>query len=222
MWNSKKYSELIKNIKENCGGELYGMDIRTKEHVYQAIAKEIHANNQTLKSWTRKSSNGPGDRDLEKELMLILGLGPNALRKQSDKEMENMPASNLTDFNKSAILRCYKYIKQYLHNDDIENEECFAAMLSSVESEKIAIPNNIFNKFDIFIDKYIAPIIYENEIVFKNCYTDDIGYYDEKGMWVLKNKECTLKFCSRFLEAIFEIEKSLDEFAMKEIHLYLI
>ena len=49
----------------------------------------------------------------------------------------------LSDFNKTAIFKCYVLMKDYLHDEDMEQEECFAQMCTMIEMQRVAIPDTI-------------------------------------------------------------------------------
>ena len=157
--------------------------------------------------------------DLEK----VLGIAEGELgRKGLGKMKENKTENKLTDFNKQAIHSCYMLMKDYIHSDDVESEDCFADMCAEVEKYKIAIPEEIYAAIQKCIDECLAPIIYEERDTFARCYTDDIGFFTDDGVWQTRDEEGTKKFCMYFMLTLTEIEQKVDMFAMETLHPVLI
>lgn len=113
-------------------------------------------------------------------------------------------------------------MKDYLHDDNMEDEDCFSRMWCEVQKYRILIPYEIFTKVNDFIDQNLAPIIYENESTYAACYTDEIGHYNDEGIWEVKSEEALKQMCMNFLLKNIEIEEALDRFAIKELHPYLV
>lgn len=221
MWNVKKYKTVLQQIKDF--GELNGKSIKYKEDIYNEVGKKLFLNPETVKSWTRPSSSGPGSETDRKNLEEFLSVPDGTLiTNEEQKEGTEMQAIIMTDFNKNAILHCYKLMKDYLHDDEIEDEECFSQMFAEVEKQKIAIPRDVYQKICQFIDERLAPIVYEREKTFTECYRDDIGFYNSEDVWEVSDEESMKKMCMAFIVRIFEIEQELDNFAMSELHPLLI
>lgn len=152
------------------------------------------------------------------------------MKKEKTNETQNKEESEagmmqnfvLTDFNKNAIFECYKLMKDYLHDDEVESEKCFSKMSEEVDKLKIAIPQEIYGKIDQFIGDNLAPIVYEPEETFKECYSDDIGFYNDRGQWEIRDDEGMKNLCKAFILKLFDIEDELEEFAMKELHPLLV
>ena len=121
-----------------------------------------------------------------------------------------------------AILKAYRLMKEYLHGGAVENEECFCNMWYKVQKLKRVIPCGLNDEIDEFIDETLAPIVYDRDTVFADCMTDDIGYYEENGCFRLHDREAVEKFCMNFYKTLSEIDRKLDEFAMKFMRPYLI
>lgn len=221
MWNVKAYKRVLQEIKDS--GFFNGKSISTKEEIYKELAKCLFQNYETVKSWTRPTSGGPGDENVRKELEEMLGLTAGALTSnQSEEKGKTMQDIRLTDFNKSMILRCYELMKDYLHDEDMESEDCFSHMFCEVEKLKIAIPAVVYEKICQFIDDKLAPIIYEREDTFAECYREELGFYNEEGIWEAKDEESVKKMCMAFILKTMEIEQELDAFAMEELQPLLV
>ena len=221
MWNVKAYKKALQEIKES--GKFNGKQIKTKEEIYKELAQLIYQQYDTIKSWTRPTSGGPGDDSIRMDLEKALGVPEGAFVTNTDsKRGETMQAVRLTDFNKNAILRCYELMKDYLHDDQMEHEECFSQMFTEIEKQRIAIPGEVYEKICQFIDETLAPIVYEREETYPECYSDDIGFYNEEGIWEVRDEESLKRMCMAFIMRTMEIEQALDKFAMDELHPLLV
>ena len=221
MWNVKAYKKALQEIKDN--GVFNGKPVSTKEEIYEELGKCLFQNRETVKSWTRPTSGGPGDESIRMDLEKALGVPEGAFITNTDtKRGETMQAVRLTDFNKNAILRCYELMKDYLHDDAMEDEECFSQMFAEIEKQRIAIPGEVYEKIGQFIDENLAPIVYEREETYSECYSEDIGFYNEEGIWEVRDEESMKRMCMAFIMRTMEIEQELDKFAMDELHPLLV
>lgn len=116
----------------------------------------------------------------------------------------------------------YELMKDYLHDENMDDEDCFSRMWSEVQKYRILVPYEIYDKVNVFIDNNLAPIIYERESTYAACYTDDIGHYNEEGAGVIKSEEALKQMCMNFMLKTVEIEEALDRFALKELQPYLV
>ena len=124
----------------------------------------------------------------------------------------------VSDFNKFAIFRCYQKMKEYLHDDDVEFEECLSDMCQQIETYRIAVPEEIYEAIQECIEEYLAPIVYDPINTFALCYTDEIGFWKSDGTWQIKDEAGTLKVCTNFLLKLAEIEDKVDSFALKTLY----
>lgn len=223
MWDVENYKAAITATKKN--GILMDDKVKTKENVYELLAEKIHCSKDTVKSWSRSSNNGPNDNDMIVSLEKVLGIPEGLLGRREEKKMEKDDKMKkeeqevrLTDFNKQAIHSCYMLMKDYIHSDEVENEDCFAKMCAEVDKYRIAIPQEIYEEINQCIDAFLAPIVYEYHDTFAQCFTDDIGYFDNDGVWNIKDEEAGRKSCMYFLMKLVEIEKSVDNFAMEKLY----
>ena len=220
MWDSKKFSEILKGLR---GKEWMGEVITTKDQIYEIISDQLESEvyPETIKKWQGPNSKGPRNNEMIEKLEKILELPSGSLGKKEEKNMTKPSikvTTGLTDFSKNAVFNCYSLMKDYLLGDEVESEDAFCKMDAEIDKYKICIPVHIFNSIKDFINERIAPIVYDPDTVFKNCYTDDIGTYDEESeTFVIKDEEGTMKMMMYFMDAIIEIEKDLDNFAMETL-----
>ena len=222
-WDVKKYNRVLNKIKED--GTLNGTPIKSKEAIYNLIASTIFVSRHTAKDWIRPTSPGPGDQETVRALEKMLGIPSHSLSLSTEAEKEDiseMAVNTLTDANKQALFKMYELMKEYLHDDNLEYEDCFSHMWYEIQKYRILVPNELFSIINDFIDNYLAPIIYEPEITYAACYTDEIGNYNDEGAWVVKSEEARKQMCINFMLKNIEIEEALDRFAVKELQPYLI
>lgn len=218
-WDEKKYKIILDTIKNN--GSLNGKPVKSKEDIYEIIKENIFVSIETAKSWGRLFSSGPKDEKTIRDLEKLLGVEINSFNTSVEKDpIIDMSDIKLSDFNKQAIYKMYELMKDYLH-DEYDNEETFNNMWSEVQKLQLIVPDEVYKKVSDFIDNSLAPIVYEQEKVFSNCFTDEIGYYTEEGSWKIRDEEAFKKMALNINIKIIEIEESLDSFAMKELRPYL-
>lgn len=221
MWDVKKYHAAIKEAKKN--GEFLGREAKTQEEIYKLLGDKVGVTRDTAKSWARAGNKGPGENDLIAKVEQAFKLRPGELGRRDEKKMkECKKKTNVTDFNKYLIFRCFQTMKEFLHDDKLELEECFADMYQQIETYGIGIPEEIFKKILECIDEFLAPIVYDRERTFAQCYTDEIGSWQSDGSWRTKDKEGTWKFCINFRMKLVEIEEKIDAFAMKTLYVQFI
>lgn len=140
------------------------------------------------------------------------------LLNKEERGMELMQNIVLTEFSKNAVWECYKLMKDYLHDDEVESQKCFSKMFEEIDKLKIAIPKEVYRKIEQFMDDKLAPIVFEPKETFRGCYSDDIGFYNDKGQWEIRDDEGMKNLCRTFMLKLMDIEDELDAFAMEELH----
>lgn len=133
--------------------------------------------------------------------------------------MKNLEVSN---FSKKYIKEDSDVILGFIRNfkDDESNEANFVKLCDCIKNNSIAIPVQIQEKIDSFVTENLEPMIYEPETVFeKSC---SAGYRDDDGKQHIDTREELVKMMAGYFEVIMETEDKWIEFAMKELHPYLI
>lgn len=219
-WDVKKYKTVLNKIKDD--GMLNGIPVKTKEDIYDIIASSLYINRDTAKGWTRPTSSGPKDEDVLMDIEKLLGVERHGFSMNVEEgDTTEMVVKVLSDINKQAIFKIYELMKYYLHDDEMEDEECFSRMWCEVEKQRILIPIELFSKVSEFVDNYIAPIVYEPKTIYASCYTDEIGFVNDDGNWEVKSEEALKQMAMNFMLKNIEIEEALDDFAMRELQPFL-
>lgn len=230
MWDSKKFSDILDGFKTKCrnDGVLFmGQKADSKEKIYLLISDELGRSEETwresdtVKSWTRPGSTGPKTNELIERVEKILGLPAGDLGRREEKkamEKDQKSVTTMTDFSRQAIMRCYVLMKDFLRRgiENVAAEEEFLNMRQAIEMQKIAIPETIYCQL-IEAVGFLEPIVYEPQTTFACCYSDSLGYFDDEGVWHIRDGKET-HFVANFISALLEIERDLDEYAMKNFY----
>lgn len=209
MWDVKQYKKAINNIVID--GKINNQPVKYKKDVYFYLSEMIGYDSDTIKGWARPNSKGPNDTGVIRKMEAIFDL---PCYKLEDNGQEVI--------NKSAIYRIYELMKNYLRDEKKENEEYFLYMWNEIEKNKILLPQKLYQKIVEFIDNYLAPIVYEREETYSSCYTEEIGFWDEEGIWQVENEDARKLMHMNYVLKNIEIEEQLELFAMKELQPYLI
>lgn len=218
MWNRDMYNAIIKKIKET--KHWNGHEIKSKEDVYRLLSQEVYLSVDAVRSWTRPNSNGPGDELTLLKVEEMLGV---KLTKQYEEQEENKMLENTySDFIKQNIKECYLLMIDYLHAEDIEDENIYCSMRAEMQKYRVCIPKEIFKKIEACADKFLDPIIYDEENFFAELHSEELGFYDAAHCFHLKDEKATFKYMGMFLEKIMWVEDQIEQFGMKELYPILI
>lgn len=220
MWNPVMYDQRLEMIKKE--GNFNGKHIKSKSNIHEELAEALGFSLSTIKSWARKTSTGPGDTKVIERLEDMLGLPRLSLTYTELTPIERKESKNmykLSDFTKSRIMLCYELIVEYLNDDDKEYEECFTKMANKVRSQKIAMPEEIYNKIENFIDQNIAPFIYEDtDAKFTSRLIEGEEFkIEEDGSLHLLTEKATKEVIRSYLELVLEMHSKTEEFGIQEL-----
>lgn len=104
MWNRDLYIRALNQIKKE--GSFNGVHIKSKEDIYRQLSETMNLSFDTVKGWSRSTSNGPGSIDDVKKLESLLGFSTLALYQKepvtgeitnvsSDRKERNIMVSEL-------------------------------------------------------------------------------------------------------------------------------
>lgn len=219
MWNRKKYNAMLTNIAEK--RQFKGCYVKNKEALYCLLSEKLFVSYDTVKGWTRAKSNGPGERRILEKLEELLETKL-TVDDVAQKEERERQITNYSDFVKSNIKKCYDLMMDYLNSDYYEEEDVYCKMRAEMRKYRIGIPENLFAKIEECADMYLDPIIYDHANFFAELYTEDMGYFDEEGIFHLKDEASTLKHLGLFLEKMTSIQNEIENFAMRELYPILV
>ena len=146
MWDDEKYRAIVDAVKKS--GRLEGCKVTTREDVYAFIGDKTGVTEEGAKSWARKKNTGPRTNEQIAKIEQLFSLPEGSLGRREEKAPKaKKVVIKMTDFNKHAVLCCYQAMKEYLHSDEVENEECLAAMGQyKIASMNSLIPLSMTNK----------------------------------------------------------------------------
>lgn len=206
----KKFRKAIKAIIS--AGNFRGQPVYSHKEAYEILAPIIHYSKNSIKQW----KGGFAKPSLEGVIALEEALGislrsdetENQCNKKEDKnDMNKINAkTDYNEFTKRSLFSVNRILKQYLHNGDIEDEDCYCDMISEVELERPAIPDPLFKEIENFIQTNIAPYIYgaENEPV-----EDEEGYQTD---------EAVKQLLANYFKVIMDIEAKWDAYASEKLY----
>lgn len=214
MWNVELYNKIIKEIGN--GKVFCGKRMSSKEAVYIALSDEIRMSYETVKSWTRKSSKGPGKNEVLEKVERLLNAKLTIVEVANTKEEKmNRP---YTEFEKQTLMRCYEMIAEYLGEGLPEDEEQYAKLCQHVDFLKVGIRKDVFEKITKFIDDKIDPFIYDEEFIRRELYPEEYGYIDENNSYRLRDEESTYNLIGKFMEMSWQLSKDWEQFGMEVMY----
>jgi hypothetical protein len=133
-----------------------------------------------------------------------------------------MKNQKINNHSKDSIKHVHNIVKDYFKafaTSDEHQEEIYYEFLQRLEREEISIPAPIYNTIETFVKSTLEPMVEDYDTVFHKA--NSIGTLKD-GVRHLNNEIEAKTALGEFWLAIIEIEKKWDDFAMKELHPYLI
>lgn len=214
MWNVDLYKRMLVNAARE--GNFNGRAVKNKEAIYRYLSAQLYVSYDTVKSWTRARSTGPGDKIVLSELEAMFNV--KLTTKDKEEGITVMCKEKYSDFVKQNIKQCYELVMDFVQEGEIEDEESYCKMRRQFDKMKVWVPREVYDKILDFIDTYLDSIIYGDDNIFSDMYTEELGYYDEEHCFHLRNEEATFKFTGMFFEKLIQLEKKLEELGMKELY----
>lgn len=129
----------------------------------------------------------------------------------------------VSETTRKAILDCYAAMKDYLHDDNVDNGDCLVELKRKISKNEIAIPASIYERIQDFIKEELDPIIDSPRTVFETCYTEKIGSFDENNeLFIIESEEGAELMAINFFLTIFKIEERLEMFGREVLRPYLL
>lgn len=122
----------------------------------------------------------------------------------------------ISNFSKNLLMDDHKSIKSFITNfkGGDGDEDDFSKLLKIIECNKLGIPSEIQNKIDDFINKELAPMVYEHDVVFANAHS--VGTIID-GVQHLDTDEEISNMIASFFEVLLEKEALWNSFAESEL-----
>ena len=172
-WNREKYRNIIDT--HYLAKKKNGITLLSLRDVYDYLSQETGiASPGAFESWAKRSSPGPNRTSLkllEKHWGTCL-----SITKENKEEKNTMEHYN--QFVKEHIYNIIKIIKNFIHSEEVDDEEAFATMLYHVEIESFCIPGELKKLFNEYIEEKLEPIIDSHTELFgKNPRFEDFMRY---------------------------------------------
>lgn len=131
--------------------------------------------------------------------------------------MENFKSNLLVQ---SCILEDNKSIKSFIRNfkGGKGDEEDYGNLMQTINGNKLALPVQIQDKIEVFINENLEPMVFEHDSVFAE--SRSVGYLDDDGVQHVDDEKDVIHMLAAFYSKLFEIEEKWDSFAMEELHQY--
>ena len=215
-YSPKRYREAVNNAYMQ--GEFAGESVSSKQEIYERISDELHKSYDTVRKWANPKSNGSGDpKDIYK-LEELFGV---SLREETSKD----PELSCSECAKESIRSAYSIIKEYINSEAPEEEERFIEMINSIDKIKIAIPTQLFEQIQEFINAYLRPMVYDYLTVFSEEFSEEFGEWGENGTFCIKEPDTKGRFMKMLeihVRKIMEIEEEFDKFAIEHMQPYIL
>lgn len=172
MWNRNRYIYTLDEIKRNKMFD--SKEVSSKEQIYKILAPKIGVSIDTVKSWTRQNSTGPGDELLRRNLENALSLEPGALfidathENMNDEKREAMHMNfNVSELARNNIYFCYKVLRMLVMESSLYLTDFHPDMVEDLNLE--------------ILDE-------DEKIIYKTLLDDIIGEPDDSELIVSANK----------------------------------
>lgn len=172
MWNRNRYIYTLDEIKRNKMFD--SKEVSSKEQIYKILAPKIGVSIDTVKSWTRQNSTGPGDELLRRNLENALSLEPGALfidaahENMNDEKREAMHMNfNVSELARNNIYFCYKVLRMLVMESSLYLIDFHPDMVENINLE--------------ILDE-------DEKVIYKTLFEESIGEPDNTELIVSANK----------------------------------
>lgn len=149
IWNYEKYRQIVKSYRGKKTDD--GITLINLSFVYEYLARTTRiATDSAFQSWAKKSSPGPTQSSLmqlEKYWNTCLTI---------EKENQNKEKKTMSHYNQFVAEHTYniiKIIKNFIHSEEVDDEDTFLQMTHSIEVESFCIPEELECMFNDYIDE---------------------------------------------------------------------
>ncbi len=213
MWDVEKYNMTLKRTVQH--GEFLDVEVKTKEAVYNILAKKLYVSVDTVKSWGRKQSSGPRDQEDIKQLETIFGTC--FCKKAKTMSMSDLiKVENYSDFTKKSIFKAYEIIMNHIKSNKIKDEDAYLEVCNKINNLKIAIPSDVYEKIIGFMKEYLDALICDEEGFFEYLYEKKVHAPDDSPIYVSDYYQ--YEWLRKEVSGLDFIVEDFEEFGMKELY----
>lgn len=226
-FDKKKFIRIYNEVLES--GYFEGHEVIYKSELDRTIAEKIICEPNTVAHW--RGNKEPGAENIKKlEKLFGVSFYKEIIVEDTDKEentvieeiKEGVSMQNYSDFTKQQIQMAYSEMKKYIRSKEVDSEDRYIEMEQKLDELKVSIPRKLYCKITNFKEKYLSPIIYDREEIFNSVNIEGVGSYTVEGKLIIQSKAEGYKIIAKTIEILIDIERKLDDFAMKELYPILV
>lgn len=208
MFNKELFNQKCTEIvKEGC---FQGHNISNKTELFDIIGEKLHLSGETIKKWCHRGKYIPGNPDYLNDLENLIGV---KLWNYKNPKISHPPYSQTCQ---NSISECYSILKHYVNSDNAEDEEHYLSMRLEIETLKLALPTELFNKIITFIESEISPLVYEQDTIFASMYSEEYGFVDDNGIFNIKGEDEFIQMIGKYIQVMIGVEEKLEAFSVQE------
>lgn len=128
--------------------------------------------------------------------------------------------SKISNTQERIIISCYKKLLKCIQPTNLDNTELICSNISKIKDMKPFLPQNIYASFMQAIDRYIDPIINDNDKFLSSLHTPDIGFINDDGHFEIKGERELALFFARLYQLSINVEKDIEAWACSELSPY--
>lgn len=226
-FDKKKFIRIYNEVLES--GYFEGQEVIYKSELDRIIAEKIICEPNTVAHW--RAGKEPGAENIKKlEKLFGVSFYKEVIIEDTDKEentvieenKEGVSMQNYSDFTKQQIQIAYSEMKKYIRSKEVDSEDRYIEMEQKLDELKVSIPRELYCEITNFKETYLSPIIYDKGETFKSVNIEGVGCYTEEGEFIIQLEKEGYKVIAKYIDVIIDIERKLDEFAMKELYPILV
>lgn len=121
---------------------------------------------------------------------------------------------------KIIIIKLYVKLLECTKPEHLSDTEVISNNISDIKAMKPFLSSEIYTSFMQAIDKYIGPIINDNDKVLSSLHTPDIGFINDDGHFEIKGEKELNLFFERLYQLSINVEKDIQAWACSELSPY--
>ncbi len=207
QFDSKKLKECIEQAKN--AGMFNGIPVSSKADIREIIASVLGCETDTIRKWEREGGTRPRDVTWINKLEELFGASLRSIRER----MVNDVTYQYSESVKDSIKKVYYAMRTIIREGQWDDDGEFLKSLAIIDNERIAIPSEVYEQIEKFVNEIFKPILFEEDDVFEELRTEEYVYLNEDGRYLIIEPQV---YWARYNEIVSEIDGKLEELA-KEV-----
>lgn len=121
---------------------------------------------------------------------------------------------------KLIITKLYLKLLECIKPENLSDTELISNNICEIKDMKPFLPQNIYASFMQAIDRYIDPIINNNDKFLSSLHTPDIGFINDDGHFEIKGERELNLFFARLYQLSMNVKKDIEAWACSELSPY--